>query len=305
GLALLGFLALGDVDGDAADAHDAALRVDAGSGAAGAPARLAVRPDDAEFGLLGARILRYAIDHLVQRFPVLRVHELADAVGGDGEAVRVEAENAILALVPFQFLVADRPFPGAHLTGGERQAAALLALQEPRVRGFELRGPLGDAALELDIHFLELPGLAEQLGKDPHLGAQERRYHRHRHVIHRTELIAAQPVDVFDLDRRDEDDRGLLKARVLADHLGELKAVELRHADVDQHHRDVVLEQKRQRLARRRRLHQVLVELAQNDLVGKQLFRLIVDQKDVDFLGHGGRPSDGATSAARTAAVRY
>src|SRR6185437_3979550 len=76
---------------------------------------------------------------LVQRFPVLRVHELADAVGGDGEAVRVEAENAILALVPFQFLVADRPFPGAHMTGGERQAAALLALQEPRVRGFEVR----------------------------------------------------------------------------------------------------------------------------------------------------------------------
>ena len=36
----------------------------------------------------------------------------------------------------------------------------------------------------------------------------------------------------------------LLEARMLADHRRELEAVELRHADVDQHDRDVVLEQK-------------------------------------------------------------
>ena len=44
--------------------------------------------------------------------------------------------------------VRDIPFPRAHLAGGQRQAAALLALHEPRVRGFKLGRALGDAALE-------------------------------------------------------------------------------------------------------------------------------------------------------------
>ena len=42
-LAFLGMLALGDVDGDAADAHDAAALVDGGRRRADAPADLAVR----------------------------------------------------------------------------------------------------------------------------------------------------------------------------------------------------------------------------------------------------------------------
>ena len=39
---------------------------------------------------------------------------------------------------------------------------------------------------------------------------------------------------------------------MLADHRGELKAVEIRHADVDQDDGDVVLQQMLQRLACRR-----------------------------------------------------
>ena len=72
---------------------------------------------------------------------------------------------------------------------------------------------------------------------------------------------------------------------MLADHRRELKAVELRHADVDQHDRDFVLEQKFQRFARRRRLDQILAESAQNHLVGEQLRGLIVDQENVDLVG--------------------
>ena len=48
-LALLGLLALGDVDGDAADADDAAALVGGRRRRADAPAHLAVGPDDAEF----------------------------------------------------------------------------------------------------------------------------------------------------------------------------------------------------------------------------------------------------------------
>ena len=48
-LPLLGLLALGDIDGDAADADDAAALVGARRRRTRAPAHLAVRPDDAEF----------------------------------------------------------------------------------------------------------------------------------------------------------------------------------------------------------------------------------------------------------------
>jgi len=85
---------------------------------------------------------------------------------------------------------------------------------------------------------------------------------------------------------------------------GELEAVELRHADVDENDRNVVLEQELQGLARRRGLDQVLVQFVENDLVGEQLVGLIVDQEDVDFLGHDSGLSGAATSAARTTAVR-
>ena len=104
---------------------------------------------------------------------------------------------------------------------------------------------------------------------------------------------------------------------MLADHRGKLEAVEIRHANVDQHDGDVVLQEKLQGFARRRRLDQVLVELAENDFIGQKLVRLIVDQQDVDFfprLGgnlrfylfyHDHRLNGAATSATRTGAVRY
>ena len=63
----------------------------------------------------------------------------------------------------------------------------------------------------------------------------------------------------------------LLKARMLADHRGELEAVEIRHADVDQDERDLVLEQVLERLARRGGLEQVLADLGEHDLVAQQL----------------------------------
>ena len=68
---------------------------------------------------------------------------------------------------------------------------------------------------------------------------------------------------------------------MLADHGGELETVELRHADVDQDDRDFVLEQKFQRFAAGSRDHEILAEFLQDDFIGKQLGRLIVDQKDV------------------------
>ena len=158
--------------------------------------------------------------------------------------------------------------------------------------------------LEFRVQLLELARLAEQLGEYPHLGAQHFGNDRHRHVIDRAHLVAAQAIDVGQMNGRDENDRRLAEPRMLADHRGQLKAVEFRHADVDQNDGDVVLEQELQRLARGRGFDQIFAELAEDHLVGQELVRLIVHQKNVDFLGHGGRPSDAATSAARTGAVR-
>ena len=59
-----------------------------------------------------------------------------------------------------------------------------------------------DAPFQLGIEPLQLPGLAVQLGKYPDFGAQHFRNDRHRHVVDRAHLIAAQPVQIGHLDRR-------------------------------------------------------------------------------------------------------
>jgi hypothetical protein len=119
------------------------------------------------------------------------------------------------------------------------------------------------------------------------LGPQYRGNDRHRHIIDRAHLVTAQPIDVVDLDGGDENDCRPLKPRMIANHRRELKTVQLRHANIDQDDGGLVLEQKFQRLARRRCLDEVFPELAKNLFVGQQLRRLIVHQEDVDFIVHG------------------
>ena len=117
------------------------------------------------------------------------------------------------------------------------------------MRFLKLGGAGANTVFELGVEPLELPGLAIQFGEHLDLGAQHLRHDRHRNVVDGAHLVAAQPVEIADLYRRDEDHCCFLEARVLADHGGEFEAVELRHADVDQDDRDLVLEQIFQRLA--------------------------------------------------------
>jgi len=97
--------------------------------------------------------------------------------------------------------------------------------------------------------------------------AQYFRDHRYRHVVDRAGLIAANVIDVGKVDGRNEDDGGLLVARVLAQHLCQLEAVEFRHVDVDQYDGHLVLEQTLERLARGRGLDQVRAKPPQNHFV--------------------------------------
>ena len=107
----------------------------------------------------------------------------------------------------------------------------------------ELGGALLHAALELDVEALEIARLAIKLGENADLGAQQLGHHRHRHIIGRAVFIAFDAIEIGHRDRRHEDDRRRLEARMLADHRRELEAVELGHADIDQHDRDLVLQE--------------------------------------------------------------
>ena len=143
-------------------------------------------------------------------------------------------------------------------------------------------GALGDPLLQLLVELLQLAGLAEQFGENPHLGAQQFRHHRHGKIIHRARLIAAQIIGFRQVNGGDEDDRGLLEARMLADHLGQLEAVQLRHADIDQDDRDIGLEQIGQRLLGRGGRDQIFAQLLQHHLIAEQLAGLIIHQQDID-----------------------
>ena len=116
------------------------------------------------------------------------------------------------------------------------------------------------------------------------------------------------PVDVADLDGGDEYHRRLLEAGMFADHGRELEPIQFRHADVDEDDGNVVLEQELERFPPGRSLDQVLAEFLEDDFIGEQLRRLIVNQKNVYLvlLHHLLTPVSGVTTfVSRAATARY
>ncbi len=126
----------------------------------------------------------------------------------------------------------------------------LFPIAEIRRDRLELRGPLGDALFELAIQPLELSRLAKQIHEDADLRPKNLRDDGNRHVVHGAAGVALEPVEFGQMDAGDEDDRRLLEPRVLAHHRRQLEPVELRHADIDQDHRHVGVEEMVERFAR-------------------------------------------------------
>ena len=93
---------------------------------------------------------------------------------------------------------------------------------------------------------------------------------------------------------------------MLADHGGELEPVQFRHANVEQNNRDFVLEQVFKRFPAGSGGNEIFSKFLQNNLIGEQLRRLIVDQKDVYFfMVHHRAPINGvATCVWQEAAAR-
>ena len=120
----------------------------------------------------------------------------------------------------------------AQLVSENREELVLPPIRflQRRGRRLERGGAVGHALLEFGVEPLERARLPIQLGEDADLGAQDLRHDRHRHVVHRAAFVAAQPIEIGQQQRGDEDDRRLLKPRMLPDHRRELVAIELRHA---------------------------------------------------------------------------
>ena len=170
----------------------------------------------------------------------------------------------------------------------------------------------GDDALKVGIEALELEGLAMELDEDADFGAQDLGNYGDGDVIDGAAAVAVDLVLVGEVDARDEDDSGFAEAGMLADHVGELEAVEFGHADVHEDDSDVVLEEDIEGLFGGRGLDEVLAEVAEDDLIAEELGGLVVHHEDVDFLiwshrslrPHPILSSGAATCAAPTATVR-
>ena len=161
---------------------------------------------------------------------------------------------------------------------------ASVARSRRSARCLQFFGALGDALLQLLVQRLQLPAFAMQLGKDADFRAQQFGNDRDGDVVNGALAIAFDSINVGEVNAGDEDDRGLLKAGMLADHLGQIEAIDVGHADIRQHDGDVFLQQMLERFVRRRGLDQVLAKLRQDDLIAEELGRLIVDHENVYFL---------------------
>jgi hypothetical protein len=86
------------------------------------------------------------------------------------------------------------------------------------------------------------------------------------------------------MNRRDKNDGDALKPWMLADDIGNLKAVHIRHAHVHQDHGDIVSEKIFQRLAAGSRCNQVLSQSGKDRFVGEKLCWIVVNHQNVDFI---------------------
>ena len=112
---------------------------------AGTPAHITAGLHDTEFTLHCACAIGHAAGIRPQPIQVVRMNQGADVIDRNFEIFAIDPENMVLALVPFPLAGNEIPVPRTHMAGGEREAAALLTLQQPRIRCLEFRRSFGHA----------------------------------------------------------------------------------------------------------------------------------------------------------------
>ena len=130
-----------------------------------------------------------------------------------------------------------------------------------------------------------LLGQEEQVDEDLDLGLQDLGHDRGCDVIDRAEGVALLHVMLVVEVGGDEDDRDMRRPAAIANQRRGFEAVQARHVDVEQNHREVALEHLLQRLLARRGRVQILPKILEDRPVDKQLVRAIVDDEDVGAAG--------------------
>jgi hypothetical protein len=139
--------------------------------------------------------------------------------------------------------------------------------------------------------------VAERVGLAPHpprhrvqvdehadLRAQHVGRHRHQQVVHRLERVAPGEMRLV-AEGGEKDDGRVLGARPPADQRRGLEAVHVRHADVEEDHGEVALEQRAQRVAPRADRDDAGRHVGQDRRDGGQLVRRVVHHQDGRELG--------------------
>src|SRR6185437_9142976 len=128
--------------------------------------------------------------------------------------------------------------------------------------------------------------LLVQVDQHRDLAAQDLGLERLEDVVDRPDLVAAEDMLAVLRDRGQEHDRDVPRALTLLDQLGRLEAVESRHLDVEQDHREVVaVEQEPQRLLARACPDELVPERLEDRRKREQVLRPVVDEEDGHYAG--------------------
>ena len=122
-----------------------------------------------------------------------------------------------------------------------------------------------------------------EIDKHADFGPHHFRVDGRRNKVHGAERVALGHLHVV-VERRDENDRRMLRPFSLANQRGRLEAVHLGHVDVEQDHGEIVFKQTAQGLAPGVGLDDVLAKLLERGLDRHDLFRHVVDDEYVDWL---------------------
>ena len=130
---------------------------------------------------------------------------------------------------------------------------------------------------------LHLLGLARQVDEGPHLRPQDRRDDGLEQEVDRAELITLGYLVVALVVRGEEDDRHVPRPLARPDERRGLEPVHPGHLDVEEREGEVLLQQSPEGFDPGGGAHEVLPEVGQHGLEGEQIFRIVVDEENVDL----------------------
>ncbi len=121
-----------------------------------------------------------------------------------------------------------------------------------------------------------------KFGKNPDLRSENNGIYGLIEIIYCAGAVALDNVLIFVVISGQKDDRYVGSLPSSPDHLGQLKPRHSRHADVEDEEGEFIVEQRMQRFFRGCRPNQPVIRIVQDSLQDGQIFRLIVNDQDVD-----------------------